>query len=86
MELEQSIVINDIKNIEDIYLTIGTNIKKARKHRGMTQHQLAQMLNITFQQLQKYENGKNKVSAARLYQLSQQLELPLKYFFNSEKV
>ncbi|MDR1333935.1 MAG: helix-turn-helix domain-containing protein [Holosporaceae bacterium] len=84
-EIDQDLMIKNIDNIEDMHPIIGSNIRKIRKSHGMTQHQLAKTLKITFQQLQKYENGKNKVSAARLYQLSLQLNVPLQYFFFTPK-
>ncbi|MDR2781930.1 MAG: helix-turn-helix domain-containing protein [Holosporaceae bacterium] len=67
----------------DINQVIGNNIRHARKFRSMTQHQLANLLGLTFQQLQKYETGKNRVSAERLYQLSRLLNIPIDYFFSN---
>ncbi|MDR1236331.1 MAG: helix-turn-helix domain-containing protein [Holosporaceae bacterium] len=85
-ELDKGVMHLYIGNIDNIDITIGANIKRVRKFRGMTQHQVAQLLNITFQQLQKYENGKNKISAARLYKLSAMLDCPFEYFFLEEKL
>jgi DNA-binding transcriptional regulator YiaG len=84
-ELDRSIASLYSRNIDNIDVIIGANIKRVRKFYGMTQHQVAQLLNITFQQLQKYENGKNKISAARLYKLSALLDCPFEYFFSEEK-
>jgi transcriptional regulator with XRE-family HTH domain len=47
----------------------------------VSQEKLAESVGITFQQLQKYERGANRVSASRLYQFSQSLEVPVDYFF-----
>jgi transcriptional regulator with XRE-family HTH domain len=48
---------------------------------GMTQQRLAERLHITFQQIQKYENGTNRISASRLQQLSNILDVPVSFFF-----
>ena len=50
--------------------------------RGMSQSKLGEALNVTFQQVQKYEKGKNRISASRLYQISQTLDVPISYFFD----
>ncbi|MCM0019754.1 MAG: helix-turn-helix domain-containing protein [Tagaea sp.] len=60
---------------------IGRNLRKRRIELGMTQTQLAEACGITFQQVQKYENGANRVSAARLWQFVALLGLPLEAFF-----
>ncbi len=49
---------------------------------GMSQQVLAEQLGITFQQLQKNERGANRISAGRLFQISQILEMPIPYFFD----
>ncbi len=48
---------------------------------GMSQTDIADALGLTFQQVQKYENGKNRISASRLYQLSLIFGVPVAYFF-----
>lgn len=48
---------------------------------GMSQEKLADSTGVTFQQIQKYERGANRVSAGRLYEFSQALEVPVGYFF-----
>ena len=47
----------------------------------MSQQKLSDALGVTFQQLQKYENGSNRISASRLYQLSRLLGVPISFFF-----
>lgn len=47
----------------------------------MTQQQLAQSVGIRFQQIQKYESGANRISASRLWDLSQALDIPVSFFF-----
>ena len=49
---------------------------------GMSQEQLDTELNITFEKVQKYERGTNRISASRLWDISQILDLPLSHFFN----
>lgn len=63
----------------DTYL--GSRIAQRRLLLGLSQHQLAKTLGFTFQQLQKYENGVNRVSASRLYQLAQVLRVPIAWFY-----
>jgi transcriptional regulator with XRE-family HTH domain len=61
---------------------IGRNLRKRRIELGMTQTELAEACGITFQQVQKYENGANRVSAARLWQFVAVLGLSLQGFFD----
>jgi transcriptional regulator with XRE-family HTH domain len=49
---------------------------------GISQEQLAEMLGLTFQQVQKYERGTNRVSASRLFQLARALDTPITWFFD----
>ncbi|WP_370335312.1 helix-turn-helix domain-containing protein [Parvularcula marina] len=60
---------------------IGQNIRQARQKLGMTQADLAQKLGISFQQLQKYENGVDRVSAARLFEVARHTGYSLQYFY-----
>nr|WP_306228789.1 helix-turn-helix transcriptional regulator [Aurantimonas sp. CSK15Z-1] len=53
----------------------------ARLERRLSQTSVAEVLDITFQQLQKYEKGLNRISASRLYRLSRALDVPVGYFF-----
>lgn len=50
--------------------------------RGLSQSKLGKAINTTFQQVQKYEHGTNRVSASRLHLLSQVLDVPISYFFD----
>lgn len=61
---------------------VGKRIRIRRRLLGLTQGELADRLDITFQQVQKYEWGANRVGAGRLYDLSIALEVPIQYFFN----
>jgi transcriptional regulator with XRE-family HTH domain len=60
---------------------VGARIRERRIMLGMTQEQLAREIGITYQQEHKYERGVNRVSASRLYQISQVLRTPVAYFF-----
>lgn len=60
---------------------VGANLRNIRIARGLTQQQLAQEIGLTFQQLQKYEHGKNRISASVLYEISKILEVFIEEFF-----
>lgn len=71
----------DIDEISPIDNLIGLRIRLARKALKMTQSDLADKLNLSFQQVQKYESGQNKIYASRLLQISQILNYPIASFF-----
>ncbi len=60
---------------------VGSRVRTRRTLLGLNQTQLGGALGITFQQVQKYENGSNRISASRLYQVSKFLDVPVSYFF-----
>ena len=60
---------------------LGSKLKLRRLALGLTQTKVAKAINVTFQQIQKYEKGTNGVSSMRLLQLSNFLKVPIKYFF-----
>jgi transcriptional regulator with XRE-family HTH domain len=66
-------------NPTDIY--VGGRIRMRRKMLGLSQEKLGERLGITFQQIQKYEKGTNRVGASRLQAMSDALEVPVAYFF-----
>ena len=66
----------------DIDLHLGKRLRRRRRLLGMTQQQLAMQVGIRFQQIQKYECGANRISASRLWQLSEALETPVSYFYD----
>ncbi len=61
---------------------VGQKLRARRTLIGMTQQDLADATDITFQQVQKYETGKNRTSASRLFQFSRLLETPVDFFFD----
>ncbi|AQS48981.1 MULTISPECIES: helix-turn-helix domain-containing protein [Thioclava] len=60
---------------------VGKRIRHRRWMIGMTQQQLADKVGIKFQQIQKYETGMNRVSASRLWDIADALEVPISFFF-----
>ena len=60
---------------------LGSKLKLRRLALGLTQTKVAKAINVTFQQIQKYEKGTNGVSSIRLLQLSNYLKVPISYFF-----
>ena len=66
-------------NPTDIY--VGSRIRMRRKMLGLSQEKLGEKLGITFQQIQKYEKGTNRVGASRLQAMSEALDVPVSYFF-----
>lgn len=61
---------------------VGARIRLRRTLLGMSQQQLGHAMKLTFQQIQKYERGTNRIGSSRLYQLSQVLNVPISYFFD----
>jgi transcriptional regulator with XRE-family HTH domain len=64
-----------------IDMHVGARIRMRRKFLGHSQSQLADALGLTFQQVQKYERGTNRVSASKLFEIGRFLEAPVSYFF-----
>lgn len=65
----------------DIDLHLGKRLRRRRRLLGLTQQQVAVRIGVRFQQIQKYECGANRVSAARLWELAEALESPVSYFY-----
>ena len=70
---------------ESFNIHLGRKLRMRRLSLGLTQTKVAQAINVTFQQIQKYEKGTNGVSSKRLMQLSQFLKVPIIYFFEDYK-
>ena len=60
---------------------VGSRVRLRRQLMKMSQEKLGDELGVTFQQVQKYERGANRVGASRLYRLSRVLEVPVQFFF-----
>lgn len=63
---------------------IGRNVRIHRLAKGLTQEALGEKLGVTFQQIQKYEKGGNRVGSGRLYRIAEVLEVPVTTFFDGE--
>jgi len=61
---------------------VGRKLKQIRTLRRLSQTDVARQLNLSFQQIQKYEIGSNRVAASRLFELAQILDVPPSYFFD----
>jgi transcriptional regulator with XRE-family HTH domain len=61
---------------------VGARIRLRRTLLGLTQERLGEALGLTFQQVQKYERGANRVGASRLFDLARILEVPVNYFYD----
>ena len=71
-----------ITNNNAVDAHVGKRVRLRRTLLGMSQEQLGASLNITFQQVQKYERGANRISASRLWDISQILDVEISYFFD----
>jgi transcriptional regulator with XRE-family HTH domain len=60
---------------------VGERIRARRTELGLTQEQLAEALNVSYQQVQKYETGANRISAGRIFELGRKLSVDVSYFF-----
>ena len=70
---------------ENFNIHLGKKLRMRRLSLGFTQTKVAQAINVTFQQIQKYEKGTNGVSSSRLMQLSNFLKVPITYFYEDFK-
>ncbi|MFT4089658.1 MAG: helix-turn-helix transcriptional regulator [Asticcacaulis sp.] len=62
-------------------LHVGARVRMRRKFLGLSQEGLAETIDLTFQQVQKYERGSNRISASKLYEIARALKAPVAYFF-----
>ncbi len=69
------------KQANPIDAQVGTRVRLRRMLIGMSQEKLGELLGLTFQQVQKYEKGVNRIGAGRLYQVAQILGVPIGYFY-----
>jgi transcriptional regulator with XRE-family HTH domain len=66
---------------QELNIHIGIRLKQKRIEKNLTQTKVAKALNVTFQQIQKYEKGTNGLSASRMQALSNYFKVPISYFF-----
>ena len=71
-------------NPVDVY--IGNKVKARRLLLGLSQEELAKSIGLTFQQVQKYEHGTNRISVSRLIDISKSLKTPIDYFFDGNPI
>lgn len=69
------------KSLDPIDKHVGSRVRMRRLMLGMSQEKLGDALGLTFQQVQKYEKGTNRISASRLQHLTQILQVPVPFFF-----
>ncbi len=68
-------------NPDPIDIHVGSRVRLRRTLLGMSQEKLGDALGLTFQQIQKYERGANRIGSSRLFKLSQILDVPVSFFF-----
>lgn len=73
---------SDKETLHRIDVQVGKNIRYRREELKMSQQRLADALGVSFQQVQKYENAQNRVSASRLFAISEVLDIPLARLFS----
>ena len=79
--MEQSAAMAPRKQPNPVDIHVGSRLKLRRTTMGMTQEKLGDQLGVTFQQVQKYEKGANRIGASRLQEIAQILNVPVSYFF-----
>lgn len=75
-------VMHNARSALDADLHVGLKVRKARKAMGMSQTELGNQLGVSFQQIQKYEKGSNRIGSGRLWEISRVLQVPIDYFFD----
>jgi transcriptional regulator with XRE-family HTH domain len=75
----------DVLSASEVDRLVGDRIRRRRILMGLTQDQLGEALGISYQQIQKYETGANRVSAGRLYLIAEKLEVSAGWFFDPVK-
>lgn len=70
------------KTPNPIDVHVGSRLRMRRMLVGMSQEKLGEHLDLTFQQVQKYEKGSNRISASRLFDMSRILDVPVQFFFD----
>ena len=74
------------KQPHPIDVHVGRRVKMRRMLIGMSQEKLGEQLGLTFQQVQKYEKGANRIGASRLWDLSRILDVPVRFFFEGARL
>lgn len=79
---EYPVYSNDFAGPDPVDIYVGQRLREQRIRAGISQEKIADCTGVTFQQIQKYEMAKNRVSASRLYQFSRILNVDIGYFFD----
>ncbi len=72
---------NSVRRPSAVDVHVGGRVRVRRRLINMTQETLADLIRVTFQQVQKYERGSNRISASKLFAIADALEVPISYFF-----
>jgi len=75
-------MISEDRHPHPIDLHVGSRVRLRRKLLGLSQDKLGGHLGLTFQQVQKYERGANRISASKLYEIANLLKVPVDYFYD----
>jgi len=70
------------KKINPVDIYVGSRLRMRRSLLGISQNKMGSLIGVTFQQIQKYEKGVNRIGSSRLYQISKILLIPVSYFFD----
>ena len=70
-----------MKAADDIDAFVGARVRLRRIEQGISQEHLGDALGLTFQQIQKYEKGQNRIGAGRLYRIARVLTVPVEFFY-----
>jgi transcriptional regulator with XRE-family HTH domain len=77
----QGSLAGQVKRITTLDSQIAKRLKAARLQRGFSQTSAGEAVGVSFQQIQKYERGTNRITAAKLYQLAALYDVPIEWFF-----
>lgn len=79
---DATMVVPNARAALDADFHVGQKVRKARKAMEMSQTELGNLLGVSFQQVQKYEKGSNRIGSGRLWEISRVLRVPIDYFFD----
>lgn len=74
---------DEMSSPNPVDIHVGARVRMRRKFLGYSQEQLGEQIGLTFQQVQKYERGSNRISASKLFQIAKVLQVPVAYFFDA---
>ena len=74
------------KKVHPIDAHVGLRVRLRRQMLGISQNELGHQLGVTFQQIQKYEKGANRIGASRLYEIANALNINVQYFYDNVEI